>query len=468
MKNKMLTTMLDLPGGAPRSDPVAAFVEGIYREHLGEGGGLYEQWRVLHGDPEVTWKALGDFEDRAEAHLDGLVVGGDLALEVCRQQVREGDFGGLYAATRVFCRQERLDLMLEVLDALDPEGEERVQAVSDALKHERPAAWTRTLVEKLHESNPGVVSIAAQLVGYQRIKAGAELLQVLSETDPEVLPTVIWALGRLHEAKACAPLYNAYLQHEDEAVRTAAALALLRLGEPSTVRYCLGHAPSEEWALLPVGLGGGRSHVPTFIDIASSGDPTPDGLLALGLLGDISAVELLLYSLGDTHLAETAALALNLITGAELYEEVFVPEEIDEDELFEEELERLRRGEPLFPPGEEPGTEITRLSRDPQAWRAWWDEHEVHFRAGIRYRNGKPCAPTHLLENLTSEKSPRRVRQLAYEELVIRYGIDVPFETDMLVAQQQRALGQFAKQVGAEGRSFQEGRWYFAGQMLLQ
>src|SRR4029450_12515018 len=112
------------------------FYIGLYQDYLEEASFLYEQRLTLFDDPEITWKDVHDFEERFEAHIDGLVVGGKLALEVCKRQARVGDFGELHAAVRVFCRQNRQDLVLAVLEELDPEAPERVQAVSDALKHE--------------------------------------------------------------------------------------------------------------------------------------------------------------------------------------------------------------------------------------------------------------------------------------------------------------------------------------------
>jgi hypothetical protein len=186
----------------------------------------------------------------------------------------------------------------------------------------------------------------------------------------------------------------------------------------------------------------------------------------LGLLGDISAVDTLLAQIANAELVESGARGLNLITGAEIYEEVFIPEKIDEDELFEEELETLKRSEPLYPPGQEPGVTLTRLSQKPEDWHKWWTANKSRFNPQIRYRNGKPYSPACLLENLESEKSPRQVRQLAYEELVIRYGVDFPFETGMFVAQQKQALATYAEWIKVNGSRFREGKWYFAGQVM--
>ena len=46
-------------------------------------------------------------------------------------------------------------------------------------------------------------------------------------------------------------------------------------------------------------------------------------------------------------------------------------------------------------------------------------------RSALEILNGKPFSPACLLEALESEKSTRFVRQMAYEELVIRYDLYV-------------------------------------------
>ncbi|QTA85821.1 Uncharacterized protein dnm_018360 [Desulfonema magnum] len=438
----------------------------LYLDHFEEVSFLYEQRLTLLDDPEITWLDLEDFENRFEAHIDGLLVGEDLALEVCKQQVIEGDFGELHAAIRVFCRQNRLDLVQEVLEELDAEDEERVQAVSDALNHELPVNWQNEFIRMLSEGDQKLVPIVARLIGYQRLPAKRELFHVaLRPKSSDSLPVLFWAIGRVRDPNAIDLLLN-YVQHKDEAICSVAALAALRIGEPQTINECLRYAETENWPLLPLGLGGGSSAISVLLRIASGGNVSVDCLISLGLLGDISAMDTLLYHIGNTELAESAALAMNLITGAALYEEVFIPEDIDEDELFEEELEKLKKGESLYPPGEESGTTITRVSQKPEDWHDWWTENKSRFSPGIRYRNGKPYSPACLLENLKSEKSIRQVRQFAYEELVIRYDIDFPFETDMFVVQRKQAIAKYAEWIEANSSRFQAGQWYFSGRLI--
>ena len=83
----------------------------LYEEHLEEAAALYEQRLALVDDPELSWLDLDDYDERLEAHLDALVIGAELALDVCREQVASGDAGSLYAAVSVFCRQGRKDLV---------------------------------------------------------------------------------------------------------------------------------------------------------------------------------------------------------------------------------------------------------------------------------------------------------------------------------------------------------------------
>lgn len=439
---------------------------GLYLEHLEEASFLYEQRRdVLLDDPELTWLDLADSEDRSEAHLDALVLGEDLALAVCQQQIEEGDAGELYAALCAFCRQRRKDLLDEALDGIEAGDEERVRAVCDALAAELPEAWERDVVEGLGHSDEWQQDVAAYVTGHRRLSASEPLLHALPEAASEAVPALLRALGRTGDPHARAAVWK-YLNHERAAVREEAALALLRLGGPQVVRR-LAADMTAPWAMLLLGISGGAEHRVPMQEHLVAGGPSPEGLLALGFLGDPQSVDGLIYYLQDPALAEASALGLHLLTGAALYEEVFVPEEMDEEELFEDEVEASRRGElPRRPDGEPYGETVERLSQSPEVWRAWWEAHGGRFQPGVRYRLGEPCAPMSLVRTLQAERMPRPVRQLAYEELVIRYTIDASFETDLPVRKQRRAIEDLERQAAWRGRDVRPGHWYFAGQIV--
>lgn len=442
------------------------FTIGLYLEHLEEASFLYEQRLVLLDDPELTWLDLRDFEERFEAHVDALTLGGDLALAVCMQQAEGGDVGELHAAARAFCRQHRSDLVRVLIEALDPDDDERCRAVADALCHEHSADLLREFVHKIPEAQPAFTDVAVRAIGYQRLQAAEALVKALPQLDPGAIPDSVWALGRIRYPGARSVLYNTYLQHESENVRAAAALALVRIGEPAALQYCAGVARLQPWALLPIGLAGSRSHVKLLVEIAASEGASPECMIALGLLGEASAIEPLLYHLGDARLAEAAAIGAYLITGAPLFEDIFIPEAVDEDELFEDERDLMEHADTDPPPSDEPrGTTISRLSQQAEIWQEWWRENQAAYERGVRYRNGGLYGPARLMENLSTEQSPRVVRQLAAEELVTRYGCDVPFETDMFVARQMEVLTDIGAWMDSRAGRFTPGRWYVAGRV---
>jgi uncharacterized protein (TIGR02270 family) len=439
-----------------------SFLIELYEENLGEASCLYEQRRTLYDKPEVTWKRIGEFEGRLEAHIDGLVVGDKLALEVCTRHADAGDFGELYAATCVFCRQDRRDSVLTIIDQLDPGDGEKASAVADALKYELPDAWYPDFLTLLGSGAPKLAPILARAFGYRRRSCGAELLRTMKRCAASALPDIIWALGRIGHEPARGPLLD-YLISEEEPVRSAAALALARMGERRAVDYCLDQARSNTWPIVPLGLAGGRRTLALFTELAENGGGT-DCLTSLGLFGDPVSIPLLISRLEQPDTATPAATALQCLTGAGLYETVFVADEVDEDELFESEREQLKQGKPLDRGDGRPfGSTVSRLSQKPEDWNLWWQRNGTRFTPGVRYRNGGPVSPARLIEFLAAERTPHVLRRYCSEELVTRYGKDFGLETDTPEDRQVAVLAEAAAWSRSVRDQFQEGAWYFAG-----
>jgi hypothetical protein len=193
-----------------------------------------------------------------------------------------------------------------------------------------------------------------------------------------------------------------------------------------------------------------------------------DILISLGLLGDLSAVRPLVDLLSNEKLAGAAAEALDVITGASPFEDVVVPEEMSEDELFPSELEALRATSelPRRVDRQPLSTRVRRLSRDPAVWNEWLRSNSSRFPEGRRYRSGAPCTPQVLLDCLRSETFPKSYRRWVGEELLIRYGFDLPFEPDMPVVQQRRVLEGAAAKIAEMTATFAPGHWYFAAQRV--
>ena len=323
-------------------------------------------------------------------------------------------------------------------------------AVRDALKHELPSAWENDMIGQLESREPILIAIAAHVIGYRRIPGAKQIVRRLQGLPEPALLECLWALGRLGDDIACSPI-TACLEHPANSIRSAGALALLRLGDTLPVRVCEQDADHQEWLILQLALAGGPSALQRVRRLVER-TPTATGFLALGLLGDPDIVPLLLTGLANPELAPRAALALQVITAASLSEEVFIPEETDADELFDEEKSDWKQGKnPVRADGKPFGVAVTRLSQKLDEWKSWWAQNESLFYLGYRYRSGQLYSPAGLIENLNSEWSPLFFRQLVYEELVIRYGLKHPFETDMPVTQQVQALNSISEWAAQSG-----------------
>ncbi len=439
----------------------------LYEEHLEEASFLYEQRLAYLDDPELTWKDLDEFEERFEAHIDALVVGEDLALEVCKTQCSAGDFGELHAAMRVFCRQDRSDFAFAVLQGIDTADEEITQAVIDALKFECPKTWYDDLMRILLGSCNHLIPVLAPVLAYRRVPVEDALLKVIKQTDEAGLPNLIWALGRTG-GDAARGAINPHLTSENEVVAEAACRALIRLGDYHAIRHGLLVAQAKSWPILALGIGGNHTAVNVLTDIVKSDKVSDDALLALGLLGDLSSVTHIFNCLTNPDRAMAAAEALQTITGAVIQEEVFIPDEIDPDELFDDEREKYEQtGEvPTRPDGEPFGENVTQISINPETWREWLAEHKQQFDTKLRYRHGKPISPAASLYCLMDEYTPYRVRELVCDELVVRYAASFPLEVDMRVGEQEAQLAEIVPWVKKNQSKFAAGQWYFAGRPM--
>ena len=442
----------------------------LYIECLEEASFLYEHRLAHETDSDVFWPEIEDLEIRFDAYIDLLVLGNDLAIAVCRQQATEGDFGELHAAIRVFCRQDKQDLIVDVLDELDFEDEERVKAVSDALCYELPESWQDEFLDKLLEKDYDCSLIAVNVIAFKRLDYSEKLYEILlnKETPKELLIAIFHAIGRIRPKFKIDNVLD-FLSNEDKGIVDSAVNALIRIGDYSVLSNLKSQIIPEDFPKISAGLWGNKDSVNNIIlKPNSEGEKKlihKDYILAAGLIGNTSIILNLIESLSIDALSENVSLALNLITGAELYENHFIPEEINEDMLFEDELEKYYKGE-LYAPGEEPGETITRLSQNTETWQNWWNDNNQNFDPDIRYRNGKPYSPECLIENLKSEKSPDIIRKLAHEELVIRYSIEFPFETEMLVKDQIVAIEQYENWLEANPDKFAKGKWYFHGKLI--
>jgi uncharacterized protein (TIGR02270 family) len=438
----------------------------LYEEHLEDAAFLWEQSRALRGQPDIPWTYVESFEARLEAHLDALVIGGPLALDVCQRRAVEGEPGELFAGLSVVCRHGQSATFGPMLRGVDYAQPERARAVVDALKYELPDAWREPLVRAVAQSQGPLLSALARVIGYRREPQSEGITDVVHRVPEAQQVDLLWAIGRtrpLNAARAIRPLLGA----SHQSVREAALHAGLRTHDPEAMAEALSQSAGPLTAPLALGLCGNRSVVPGLAAAARAADAEETIVIALGLLGDLSAVRRLVDLLRVKRLARAAADALYVITGASLFADIQVPETVTEDELFDDEVGAFREtgAAPARDGGTPYRTAARLLSIDPDVWDEWLRVNADRFQAERRYRLGREYSASVLLDCLLSETLPKAYRALAAEELLIRYGIDLPFEADLPVAAQRQLLTSVAASVAASNSAFDAGRWYAFGRL---
>jgi uncharacterized protein (TIGR02270 family) len=439
------------------------FHDDLVEEHIDDGSFLYGQRRGMLAESDESWTRVAGVEQRIEAHVDALVVAGRRASERCA--VRAGipdEPGALFLATCVLCRRRDASRMAQLLAGVGNDERERIDAVRDALQVELPEPWTRFVEDALSGSKSQWIAVFADVSGHRRLPIANALIGALDRNV--ATPEVARALGRLR-AKEAGPALWRCLASSDDAARSAAILALLRLGDREALACCADLARDEAWAHEAIGPAGGQVSVRTLLRAMEGGRAQQSTIEAVGLLGDPVVIPSLLAALASEDLAPCAARSLHWLTGAAMVDESFVADDIDEAALTASELEawRTKKERPLRSDGRPFGTTVRALSRDPRRWRLWLDSQPGKFPPGKRYRLGIPCTPGLALECLLDPGTDGRLRRGTALELEIRYGCNVPFDVTLPVVMQRSALARMNDWVSVQGHRFAPGQWTFGG-----
>jgi hypothetical protein len=436
------------------------FLTSLYREHLEEAAILYDSraWKKRNGLSNLA-RTL-DLDLRLESHLDALAMD-ERAIGTCGEGLERNDPGECYAAARVFLRLNMFGRIERVFLETDREDEVRLSALVEAVCHEtqkKTADWLLGgFLDGLFEKEAPLSRAAARIAGFYRFDLSDRMFEVVRKypEDKKTVLTILHAAGRIRPYLGSEFLLG-LVGGADMEISNAAAEAILRTGTRPTLKRCMTLKKPSEWPPVLLGLHGDSELLEKAMD--EIGTLVPEHLLAAGLTGDLRFVQLLLGSLGNNDLGEKTALALHLMTGLSFYEECFVPEISSEEDLETEEEKTAYRNGTLYPDGKIPGTTAIRLSRDRAAWEDGITANRRKLTPTKRYRLGAPCSPSVLHCQMSHPETSDVFRDLAHDELVIRYGMDARFETGMYAPDQIRTLNGLKKATGGAG--FLEGAWY--------
>ncbi|WLQ17144.1 hypothetical protein O5O45_14580 [Hahella aquimaris] len=446
--------------------PVDEFCRQLYLEHLEEASFLYNSYLAWRNDPEITWRDLQDLEDRLDAHIFALTSGGDAAKQTCLKHLSKADSGEIYAIARFFCQAhdgQCISLLWETLlkgidDELEEESEEydKVTAAARALRQDYPQEWRIKLAAILETTHHKLFPIIASAVAITRKMSDKGAKNLLENMPSPFLSSALENVAENHTTSHAKLLYP-LLEHDSNAVRQLAAVGMLRLGETHVLPQLLNQPLV---FAIPIALAGIRQQMQIVLQAINKKELNIDLIAALGISGDLRAVNFLLPALADDELAYHAAHALNLLVGANLYEEAFHEERFFEEDLFDHEIADFKNGKsPQHPGGRPYGENIEQLSRDPAKWRQWMLDNESRFDPALRYRYGEPACPQTIGRSLASPRTPDFLRRWIQYELCIRFGLGAPFSVENPVKQQYRQLSGIAQWVQEHGSAHTPGQW---------
>lgn len=406
------------------------FKVGLYEEHLDEVSFLYEQRARYREDPSLRWQDVHELEQRLEAHLDGLFLGGQLALACADATLDLEDPGSLFGTLALYCR---LGAAAPIAALVEGAGAQQLAAVQEALCVELLPEQGSLVIEGLASSQP---ALWARIAGFQGLPLGRELLNVLDKGSSEV----VWALGELRYTAAREPLARLARQ-AGSPLSAAAALALAKLQGP--IEACPDGVLLEH-ALLPLLQGTLRHEQLVVLARGDDSHAARQAITALGLEGDPRSVTVLTERMtASPPMAAACATSLHLLTGAAPLETATVASAQDLDPDLASADSDEAEPEPVL---------VRRLSQDAAHWQHWLQENPLLETAHLRM--GQPLGLATTIEAFTSTALPMPVRRLLGDELRIRTQHSLPLQPELPVSRQRALLAKLPPSAANIGWSY--------------
>jgi uncharacterized protein (TIGR02270 family) len=435
-------------------------VSAVLTQHIDEAVMLRHVRACLLAAPHVELHRLCRLDERAEAHLDGVAVGGAQGLSVLDAILETPSVGTMFVVTVVALRS-RHERMLTRLVAIATALPEVQRGFTSALGWVSAEDLQGTVRALLGSNTPSHRAWGLAACSMHRFDPGPLLAQATRDANP-VLRMRAWRVvgqsGRRDLADAArqavaqpelAPTPTLALA-DPQAERRAAAWALSLLGEgqeervreallapePGKALPCLD---AHRLATIAAPLGWGRDQVRALALQAESSPPHKRRMMRLaGWVGDVQVIPWLIHHMADDIWARLAGEAFSLITGADLALldiERKPPEGVD------------------FGPNADPEDEDVAMDEDDSLpWpdqakvQTWWQTNARRFTPDQRYFAGELPSPTHCIHVLQTKGQRQRIQAAEYLCL-LRPGSKL-FPVAAPAWRQQRWLVEEAKALG--------------------
>jgi len=398
---------------APGRPP--AFLD-LVEEHFDESDFLWEVREANLFTPDWDLGDLAWHEERAEAHLDGLRLAERHGIDLAVARMASGEMSAALAATLVLCADATGAHLEPVRAALRGGDAPVLDGVRRALRHHLPAALQPLLAELAKGDDLVRAAAAHDVMAFRRLPVGS-VERLFADESPTVWCQAFGIAGRTGSLPTAA--LRAALEHADASVRRAAMHAAAWTGWTDLLAVCRASAsrstdPDPE-AVRMLGVLGTADDAATLQQALERPEVAATAVQAIGALGRIESMPLLLELLGDRKLGVPAAKAYRRLTGSDAAfgEKPFPPPPIAEGEDENEEL----------PPA-------------PAAARADWQRRSASMPATSAWQHGRSIPTDALPPDL--DALPLDSRRDVYLRLRAQRVAVPELELEALALQQRR------------------------------
>lgn len=297
--------------------PPPRVMKDVLEEHFEELDFLWEQRERRLFSPDWTVVQLAEHEERCEAHLDGLRIGGEHSVEIARPFLGGEESGAATAAAFVFLAAGSPELAGQLLDALAEANDAVRTGIRIGLRHGEVGAVTDRLYGLALGKDQALRALAVDVLAFHRLKPPPEVDRLLGDGDPAIRRVAFGAAGRMKNVLTIRHIEEA-LESEDVRLRRVALEAGARAGLADVLALCRkaargARAVPEAVAFL--GVVGSREDVGTLRSALGETTVAGAAIEGLGALGEPSSIPLLIEAMSKEDLAEHAATAFTRVTG---------------------------------------------------------------------------------------------------------------------------------------------------------
>ena len=371
-------------------------IPSVVTEHAEEAAFLFILRERIAGSSQLGLGALAEFDERIDAHLDGLRAAGRDGGDACERALESGEVGELFAAAVLALESRDASRLARVLAAA-PGVERGEVALLRALEWVEPRFAEGVLDELLDSSIIAARAGALAFAAGARGLAAGRLAEELRADSPVLRGAALVAAGRqgaLEVATAATTLQS----DPERGVREHAAWTATLLGVETGAKtlYEIAFSDSKradaalDFALRALGP---RSAAPLLDGLMRDPTHSRRALLGCAAFGDPGILSWLVERMEDPALARPAGAAFAAITGVD---------------LVAEKLTLPAEGARLPETDDPPPDDADLPAPEPERVRAWLRGKARELRPGTPLLAGRAKSPGELWQSLRDARQSER------------------------------------------------------------